>query len=222
MLSLLDKRLSAIKNIANKENVQAQTQTNKTLQFENQHPFIANAPLINDIGKSFVDTGKFIDDSFSKVAGLADTHFTQTDQNSPVYKYAENVGEAQQLLPNQYDTATGLLSMLPQAYGLGKLGILESAGDIGAGIMSKILPKAESIAGKLAVKAGVGTGRALTETIPFSLTSQEAMTGSNDYSKNMISDFNPKSFAENTAMIYCYDGWNDYSYDSRDWSIKKC
>lgn len=201
MSSLLDKRYKVISKLAqydaDKENAISQNRIN----FEKQHPFIAEHPFINDVGKSLVNTAKFIDDSSSKIASLADPYFQQTDQNSSIYNYAENVGKAQQILPGQYDTLTGLAAMLPQAYGLGKLGLLEGSGNIGAGIMSKILPKAESIAGKLAVKAGVGTARAIGETIPFSLTSQEAMTGSNDYSKNMITNFNPESFAKNTAMM---------------------
>jgi len=122
---------------------------------------------------------KFIDDSFSKVAGLADPYFKQTDQNNPVYKYAENVGKAQQMFPNRYNQLTGLISMLPQGYALGSIGALEGAGNVGAGIMSKLIPKAEGVVGKLAEKLGTGMGRAIGETIPFSLTSQEAMTGSN-------------------------------------------
>ena len=110
--SLLDRRLETINNIDNVDRQKANEQTNQEIQFRQQHPFISNYPLINDIGKSLVDTGKFVDDSFSKIASLADPNFTQTDQNNPIYQYAENVGKAQQMLPNTYDGLTGLIAWI--------------------------------------------------------------------------------------------------------------
>jgi len=108
----VDEALKIIEQQDDKENAQIANKILQEQQFEKQHPFIANAPLTNDIAKSFIDTGKFIDDSFSKVAGLADPYFKQTDQNNPVYKYAENVGKAQQMFPNRYDQLTGLIAWI--------------------------------------------------------------------------------------------------------------